>query len=82
MKKMRSALGPDKFSRNHVARQDMPVSWTSAPLSGTLREFLEGKARYFGDDVINARLVSYAGFARDVVFDFVERVADGEFGKT
>src|SRR5258706_6333962 len=45
-----------------------------------LREFLEGKARNLGDDVINARLEARGGFARDVVFEFVEQVADGEFG--
>jgi hypothetical protein len=45
-----------------------------------LREFLEGKARDLGDDVINARLEARGGFARDVVFEFVEQVADGEFG--
>ncbi len=46
---------------------------------------LEGKARNLGDDVINGRLEARGGFARDVVFDFVEQVADGEFklgGKT
>jgi hypothetical protein len=45
-----------------------------------LREFLEGKARNLGDDVINGRLEAGGGFARDVVFDFVEQVADGESG--
>jgi hypothetical protein len=45
-----------------------------------LREFLEGEARNLGDDVINARLEARGGFARDVVFEFVEQVADGEFG--
>jgi hypothetical protein len=45
-----------------------------------LREFLEGKARNFGHDVINGRLEAGGGFARDVVLDFVEQVADGEFG--
>jgi hypothetical protein len=44
-----------------------------------LREFLEGKGRNLGDDVINGRLEARGGFARDVVFDFVEQVADGEF---
>jgi len=37
-----------------------------------LREFLEGKARNLGDDVINARLEARGGFARDVVLEFVE----------
>ena len=46
-----------------------------------LREFLEGKARNLGDDVINARLEARGGFARDVVLEFVEQVADGKFGR-
>ena len=46
-----------------------------------LREFLEGNARNLGDDVINARLEARGGFARDVVLEFVEQVADGEFGE-
>src|SRR5947207_2370321 len=45
-----------------------------------LREFLEGKPRNFGDDVINRRLEAGRGFARDIVPDFVEQVADREFG--
>jgi len=45
-----------------------------------LREFLEGEARNLGDEVINARLEVRGGFARDVVLEFVEQVADGEFG--
>jgi hypothetical protein len=45
-----------------------------------LREFLEREARNLGDDVINARLEARGGFARDVVLEFVEQVADGEFG--
>jgi hypothetical protein len=45
-----------------------------------LREFLEGEARNLGDDVINARLEARGGFARDVVLEFVEQVADGEVG--
>src|SRR5664280_756097 len=45
-----------------------------------LRKFLEGKARNLGDDVINAWLEAGGGFARDVVLEFVEQVADGEFG--
>ena len=41
----------------------------------------EGKARNLGDDVINARLESYAGGGvRDVVLEFVEQAADGELG--
>ena len=43
-------------------------------------KFLEGKARNLGDDVINGRLEAGRGFARDVVVDFVEQIADGEFG--
>src|SRR5262245_56010099 len=46
----------------------------------SLREFLEGKSRNLGDDVINGRLEARRRFTRDVVFDFVEQVADGEFG--
>src|SRR5204862_251367 len=46
-----------------------------------LRKFLEGKARNLGDDVINARLEARGGFARDVVLQFVEEEADGEFGR-
>ena len=45
-----------------------------------LGKFLEGEARDFGDDVINGRLEARGGFAGDVVFDFVEQIADGEFG--
>src|SRR5258706_11625608 len=45
-----------------------------------LRKFLEGEARNLGDDVINARLEARGGFARDIVLEFVEQVADGEFG--
>ena len=40
-----------------------------------LREFLEGKARNLGDDVINARLELAGGFARDAVLE------SGEQGK-
>jgi len=40
----------------------------------------EGEARNLGDDVINARLEARGGFACDVVLEFVEQVADGEFG--
>ena len=43
-----------------------------------VRKHLEGKGRVLGDDVINARLESRGGFARDVVLEFVEQVADGE----
>ena len=35
----------------------------------------------FCHDVINARLEARGGFARDVVLEFVEQVADGEFDK-
>ena len=37
------------------------------------REFFEGKARDLGDHVVNRRLEARGGFARDVVFDFVEQ---------
>ena len=46
-----------------------------------VRKHLEGKARNLGDDVINARLEARGGFARDVVLEFAEEVAEGEFGK-
>jgi hypothetical protein len=42
-----------------------------------MREFLERKARYLGDDVIDARLETRGGFARDCVLEFVEQVANG-----
>jgi len=45
-----------------------------------LREFLEGEARDFGDDVINGRLKAGGGFARDVVFDLIEQITNGELG--
>jgi hypothetical protein len=38
-----------------------------------LRKFLEGEARNLGHDVINARLETRGGFARDVVLEFVEQ---------
>ncbi len=45
-------------------------------------KFLEGKARNFGDDVIDRRLERGGrGAAGDVVGDLVERVADREFGR-
>ena len=44
-------------------------------------KFLEGKARNFGDDVIDGRLErGRRGAAGDVVGDLVERVADRELG--
>ena len=45
-----------------------------------LGKFLEGEARDFGHHIINARFEAGGGFARDVVLEFVEQVADGEFG--
>ena len=45
-----------------------------------LRKFLEGKARNLGDDVINARLEARGGVFADIVLEFVQQVADGEFG--
>ena len=48
----------------------------NATLRANLREFLEGKARNLGDDEIHAPLEARGGFARE----FVEPVADGEFG--
>ena len=45
-------------------------------------KFLEGKARDFGDDVIDGRLERRRrGAAGDVVGDLVERVADRELGR-
>src|SRR6185312_5079526 len=46
-----------------------------------LREFLEGEPRDFRDHVIDGGLEAGGGFAGDVVFNFVEQVADGEFGR-
>ena len=45
-----------------------------------LGELLEGPARHLGDDVVDGGLEAGARRARDVVAEFVERVADGEFG--
>ncbi len=45
-----------------------------------LREFLEGKTRNLGDDVINARLEARGSFAGDVVLEFVEQIANSKFG--
>jgi len=44
------------------------------------RKHLEGEARNLGDEVINIRLEGGGGFARDVVLELVEQVADGELG--
>ncbi|MBA7468683.1 hypothetical protein ES707_03935 [subsurface metagenome] len=45
------------------------------------REFLEGKARNLGDDVVDGGLErGRRGTARDVVGDLVQRVADRELG--
>ena len=49
---------------------------------GGAGKFLEGKARNLGDDVIDGRLErGRRRAAGDVVGDFVERVADREFGR-
>ena len=65
---------------NGVARVAAKISpGQSCEPSRGLREFLEGKTRNLGDDVINARLEARGGFARDVVLEFVEQVADGFF---
>ena len=45
-----------------------------------LRKFLEGEPRDFGDDVVDAGLEAGRGFAGDVVFQFIEQIADGELG--
>ncbi len=42
------------------------------------RELLEGEARDLGDDVVDGGLERGGGVARDVIFELVERVADGE----
>ena len=43
-------------------------------------EFLEREAGDFSDHVIDGRLEAGRGFTRDVIADFVQGVADGEFG--
>ncbi len=43
-------------------------------------EFFEGPAGDFDHDVVDAGLEAGDGFLRDVVGEFIERVADGEFG--
>ena len=43
-----------------------------------VRKHLEGEARNPGDDALNARLEARGSFARDVVAQLVEQVADGE----
>ena len=69
--------------RNRPPRRGWGMGWrgwlqrfrsgrSGEPARG-LREFLEGEARYLGDDVINARLEARRGFARDVVLEFVEQ---------
>ena len=45
-----------------------------------LGKFFKREPGDFCHDVINARLEARGGFARDVVLEFVEQVADGEFG--
>jgi hypothetical protein len=44
-----------------------------------LRELLEGPARHLHDHVVDRRLEGGGRRARDVVLDFVEPVAEGEF---
>ncbi len=43
-------------------------------------EFFEGPARDFNDDVVDGGLEAGDGFFGDVVGQFIQRVADGEFG--
>ena len=43
-------------------------------------KFFKREPGDFCHDVINARLEARGGFARDVVLEFIEQVADGEFG--
>ncbi len=50
------------------------VSVGSACGMVAVRQHLEGKARNFGDDVINARLEARRSFAGDVVLEFVEQM--------
>ena len=44
------------------------------------REFLEGETRDLGDDVVDGGLERGGRVTRDVVFQLIERVADGELG--
>jgi len=46
-----------------------------------IRELLEREARDLRDDVVDRRLEGGGREARDVVAQFVERVADGELGR-
>ena len=44
-------------------------------------QLLEGPARHLGDDVVDRRLEARRSLLRDVVRNFVERVAHGEAGR-
>ena len=44
------------------------------------REFLKGKARKFGDDIIDRRLKGRRGRARNVIIQLIQRVPNGELG--
>ena len=46
-----------------------------------LREFFEREARDFDHAIIDRRLETGGRFARDVVWNFIQRVADREFGR-
>src|SRR5437762_10411087 len=46
-----------------------------------LRKFLERETRDLYDAIINGWLEAGWRFARDVVFNFIECVTDGEFGR-
>ena len=49
---------------------------------GRAREFLEGEARDLRHHIVDGRLEGRGrGAFRDVVVEFVERVADGELGR-
>ena len=45
-----------------------------------LGKFFKREPGDFCHDVINARLEACGGFARNVVLEFVEQVADGQLG--
>src|SRR5437762_13603718 len=46
-----------------------------------LRKFLERKTRDLYDAIINGWLEADGRFAREVVFNYIECVTDGEFGR-
>ena len=46
-----------------------------------LRKFFESEPRDFGHDVINRRLEAGRGFAGDIVLDFIQQIANRQFGR-